>query len=111
MSLLKKLAQYKAPLLILAVGLLLLLLPGTDQKSAPLPDGDSELSELLSSSAGVGAARVLISEHGVVVVCEGADNAAVKMDIIRAVGSYTGFGSDKITILRLVDYEKGRKGT
>lgn len=108
---LKKLAQYKAPLLILAVGLLLMLLPASGQKSAPAPDGDCELSELLASASGIGEARVLISEHGVIVVCEGADNAAVKMDIIRAVGSYTGFGSDKITILRLVDYEKGRKGT
>ena len=108
---LKKLAQYKAPLLILAVGLLLMLLPASSGKSASAQDEDCELSALLASASGVGEARVLISEHGVIVVCEGADSAAVKMDIIRAVGSYTGFGSDKITILRLVDYEKGRKGT
>lgn len=111
MSVLKKLAQYKYPLLMLAVGLLLMLLPSSSGKSAPEPDESCELSALLESAAGVGAARVLLSEHGVIVVCEGADSAAVKMDIIRAVGSYTGFGSDKITILRLADYEMGRKGT
>ena len=33
----------------------------------------------------------------------GAENAAVKLDIIRAISSYTGFGSDRITILKLAD--------
>ena len=35
----------------------------------------------------------------VIVVCEGAAKASVRLDILRAVYSYTGFGSDKVTIL------------
>ena len=99
-SWLKKLAPIKYPLLILALGLLLLLQPSGKKQETPL-EGNTELAQLLASAEGVGQARVLISEHGVVIVCEGAQSAAVKMDIIRAVGSYTGFGADKITILHL----------
>lgn len=38
---------------------------------------------------------------GAVVVCEGADRASVKLDIIRAVSSLTGLGSDKITVIKM----------
>ena len=61
------------------------------------------MAHILSSSDGVGEAKVLISDSGVVVVCTGADDASVRLDIIRAVGSYTGFGADKITILKMAD--------
>ena len=60
-----------------------------------------ELAEILSDTQGIGKTRVLISDTGVVVACTGASNASVKLDIIRAVSSYTGFGSDKITILKI----------
>lgn len=106
---LKKLDQIKYPLLILALGLLIMLIPGKKQNE-PTESENAELSQVLSTADGVGEAQILITEHGVVVVCEGASDASVKLDIIRAVGSYTGFGSDKITILRLVDHEKGGKG-
>lgn len=109
-ALLSKLSQWKYPLLLLAVGVLLLAFP-TGKKAEESVSPDSELERVLSAAEGVGEAQVLISEHGVVVVCEGALNASVKMDIIRAVYSYTGFGSDKITILRLTDHEKGRNGS
>lgn len=108
-SILKKLERFKYPLLILAVGVILLAIPTGKTKEEP--EANDELCRVLSTACGIGETRVLISEHGVLVVCEGADSAAVKMDIIRAVGSYTGFGSDKITILKLVDQGKGRKGT
>ena len=58
---------------------------------------------MLSRVEGVGEAQVIISDSGVVVVCRGAENAAVKLDIIRAISAYTGFGSDRITILKLAD--------
>ena len=38
---------------------------------------------------------------GAVVVCQGADRAAVKLDIIRAVSSLTGLGSDRITVIKM----------
>ena len=46
---------------------------------------------------------MIVSENGVVVVCRGAEDAKVRLDIIRAIGSYTGFGSDKITVLKMAD--------
>ena len=102
-EMLKKLDQTKIPLLVLAVGLLLLLMPSGSKKEAE-NDPDSDLQSILSSARGVGQAQVLISENGVVIVCDGADDAAVKLDILRAVGSYTGFGSDKITILKRMEH-------
>lgn len=98
----EKIGKFKYPLLILVVGVVLLLLPTGAGKNAE-PEGDARLQQLLASTEGIGDAYVLISENGVVVVCEGAENAKVRLDIIRAVGSYTGFGSDKITILKLAD--------
>lgn len=101
-TILKKLDRLKYPLLILALGLLLLLMPSGSTKNTET-DGSTDLQSILSSARGVGQAQVLISENGVVVVCDGADDAAVKLDILRAVGSYTGFGSDKITILKRME--------
>ena len=98
----KKLQPFRIPLLILILGLILLLMPGGKSQNAA-QSADAQLCETLSAAEGVGEARVLISEHGVLVVCEGGDSAAVKLDIIRAVGSYTGFGSDRITILKMLD--------
>ena len=102
-EILKKLDQIKIPLLVLAVGLLLLLMPSGGKKESE-NDHDSDLQSILSSARGVGQAQVLISDNGVVIVCDGADDAAVKLDILRAVGSYTGFGSDKITILKRMEH-------
>ena len=101
-KLLDGLKQYRYPLLILLIGLLLLLMPGSRSKTEEPGEGES-LQSALSLTEGVGEARVLVSENGVVVVCEGADHADVRLDIIRAVRSYTGFGSDRITILKLAD--------
>ena len=38
---------------------------------------------------------------GAVVVCQGADSAAVRLNIVRAVSSLTGLGSDKITVVKM----------
>lgn len=98
------LRKYRYPLLILLLGVVLMLLP-SGKSAAQVPteerSGDYRLQEILSSTEGVGEARVLISESGVVVVCRGADSAKVRLDILRAVSAYTGFGSDRITILKL----------
>lgn len=93
--------KWKYPILILLVGLLLMLIPTGKEQELPAADAQAALAAVLANTQGVGEARVLISEHGVVVACTGASNASVRLDIIRAVGSYTGFGSDKITILKL----------
>ena len=99
----EKLDNVKYPLGVLVIGGVLMLLPSGGSSA----DGASEeepMAQLLSSTQGVGESRVLISENGVVVVCQGAEKAGVRLDIIRAVSSYTGFTSDKITILKMADY-------
>ena len=95
--------KFRLPLMILVLGLLLMLLPGgTREKNSP-EKPDDRMQEILSTTEGVGDAKVLISDNGVVVVCSGAENPQVRLDIIRAIGSYTGFGSDRITVLKLAD--------
>ena len=101
-KLLPFLKKYKAPLLVLLLGIVLMLIPtGSGRAEVPLPEESERLALVLSETKGVGESRVLLSENGGVVVCAGAENAAVRLDIIRAVSSYTGFGSDRITILKL----------
>ena len=90
-------------LLILVLGLFLMLLPGGTRENSSPQEPDDRMQEILSRTEGVGEARVLISDTGVVVVCSGAENPQVRLDIIRAVGSYTGFGSDRITVLKMAD--------
>lgn len=99
----EKLDQFKYPLVVLVIGVVLMLLPSGSSSAAGASE-EEPMAQLLSSTQGVGESRVLISESGVVVVCQGAGNARVRLDIIRAVSSYTGFTSDKITILKMADY-------
>ena len=98
----EKLDKFKYPLVVLAIGVVLMLLPGDSSPAAGTSE-EEPMALLLSSTQGVGESRVLISENGVVVVCQGAENARVRLDIIQAVSSYTGFTSDKITILKMAD--------
>lgn len=99
----KVLESYKYPLLVLLLGLLLLLLPGQSRSESAESEGDTKLEQILSRTEGVGEAKLLISDKGVVIACEGAADARVRLDMIRAIVSYTGLGSDKITILKLAD--------
>ena len=87
--------------MILAFGLGLMLLPAGEQAPEVPSDPQAALADILSNTQGIGKTQVLISDTGVVVACTGAGSAAVRLDIIRAVSSYTGFSSDKITILKL----------
>lgn len=94
--------KFKYPLLVLIFGVTLMLLPSR-AKSENVPQAGGELQQVLAHAQGVGDTYVIISEHGVVVVCSGAENAAVRLDVINAVSAYTGFGSDKITVLKNID--------
>ena len=96
------LKKYKYPLIVLLLGLMLMLLPsGSDYQSTDEIEG--RMQQVLSCTQGVGEARVIVSENGVVVVCSGAENARVRLDIIRAVSAYTGFGADRITVLKMAE--------
>ena len=100
----KILERFKYPLLVLTLGVLMMLIPGNsrDKLSCDQSEG-AQISRILSQTKGVGEAEVLISDSGVVVVCGGADKAEVRLEIISAIRSYTGYGSDKITILKTAD--------
>ena len=103
----KLLDKFKYPLLVLGIGVLLMLLPG----SVRSPTGDTKQEEsfarILSSADGVGESRIAISDSGIVVVCEGADDPAVKLSLLQAIRSYTGFSSDHITILKMTGHGRG----
>ena len=101
-SIKETLTKYKYPLLILALGLLFLMLPSDRTQNINAESEDILLQQVLACSKGVGEARLISSENGVVISCEGANDPQVRLDIIRAVSSYTGFSSDKITILKMV---------
>ena len=100
-NILEKLGRIKYPLLMLCIGLMLLLIPGKGSQEIASPDADQLLQQLLACTDGIGQVRVLSSENGAVIVCQGAENATVRLDIIRAVNAYTGFPSDRITILKM----------
>ncbi len=100
----EKLKSFRAlapALLVLLLGILLMTIPSGQEKRQTAGDESQLLAQLLSECSGIGDARVLISDKGVIVACEGAAKASVRLDILRAVSSYTGFGSEKITILQL----------
>ena len=96
----RKLEAYKYPLLTLLLGVLILLFP-TRKEPAEAEKPESTIEQILSRAEGVGRVHVLLSENGALIVCDGASNAGVRLDILRAIGSYTGFGSDKITVLKM----------
>ena len=119
-ALTKALAKNKYVLLVLCVGLGLLLLPrqSAEQSHAAVPAVSSagnpmaasgipldtecgRIAALLGAIRGVGAAEVLLSSNGCVVVCEGADSPAVCLNVTNAVAAYTGLGSDKISVMKM----------
>ena len=121
-ALTKALAKNKYVLAVLCLGLLLLLLPrrsetadaaqttaarqsaaGDPLESSGIPLGEEchRIAALLQSIRAVGAAEVLLSKYGCVVVCEGADSPAVRLEVTNAVAAYTGLGSDKISVIKM----------
>ena len=107
---LAKVENLKFPLLILLAGAILMMIPGKPAGDATAGEEPPSLQTILSCTQGVGEAKVILSEHGVVVVCEGADDPRVCLEILRAVGANTGFGSDRISILKMAEVDEGGKG-
>lgn len=100
----KQIDKYKYPLLALLLGLVIMLIP-TGKSSVAEPDAASDDSEtrleaVLEKCEGVGEAKVLLSENGAVIVCDGAENPEVRLSIIKAVEAFTGFSSDRIQVLK-----------
>ena len=113
-KLISRLNKFKYPLIILLAGIMLMLLPTgkSAQESVSAasaqPTGEEKRMEyVLSGVDGAGEVRVLLSDGGAVVVCAGADDAVVRLELTQAVKSFTGFGSDRITILKIADMNIG----
>ena len=169
----EKLAQWRIPLLVIAAGLLLVLLPfGREKKSAepaePAPEieqtqfvqesyvlqTERRLCEILSAIDGAGRVEVMLTVQGsditffqtdcdtstsqtadgsssstqyktvilpgsgeydkaavtkteypafrgALIVSEGADDAAVRLELVNAVSSLLGLGTDKISVVKM----------
>lgn len=93
-----ELKKYRFLIVAMLIGILLLTIPsGSKDKNAETDE--QRLAFLLESAEGVGNPKVLISENGVVVVCDGAADADVKLTVIKAAEAFTGYSSDKIQVL------------
>lgn len=155
----KVLDRYKFVALVLVLGVLLMLLPGTSRatentQSEPVCESgtmnfdleglEDKIEQALSQINGVGTATVVLTlqssgedilaqnvtqgtdtqletvilssgsskeaavtvKHiypqfqGALVICDGGDNAGVKLEVLKAVSAITGLSSDKISICR-----------
>lgn len=107
------LKKYKYPLLVLMLGLILILLPtGSLKKESSQDlstDIESRFERVLERCDGVGEAYVLISDDGIVIVCDGASRAEVKYAVTKAAEAFTGFSGDRIQILRTGTITGGAK--
>lgn len=98
-----KMPKFALPMLALLIGLIILLLPtggGKDGEKLALSE-EQRISEILENTEGVGRAKVLLSEQGAIIVCDGASDPETKLNVTNAVKAYTGLGCDKIQVLKL----------
>ena len=114
-GILRVLEKNRAALLVLLLGAALLLLPSGKRNTDSAPgDGaqfdteEEKLCAVLEQIEGCGRVYVLLRQEregfgGAVVVCDGAESAAVSLEIVRAVSAYTGLGSNKIIVLKMKD--------
>lgn len=78
-----QLNKFKYPLLALVLGLIIML----------LPIGESSSRSISSQTDEQRLATVLQR-------CDGADDAAVRLSVIKAVEAFTGFSSDSIQVIK-----------
>ena len=151
--------KYRWPLLVIALGILLMAWPAGDRDTAevpqiqatqPMEDPQQELAQILAQIRGVGKVQVLLTikcgesvkyqtdedivssdsgstvrketviitdsdrnqqalvvqtlppEYlGAVIVCQGAEDAAVRLAVVEAVSKATGLGADRISVLKM----------
>lgn len=99
-----RLGSWKYVLLVGFVGLALLIWPsGQTAEKNDAATEEARLEALLSQIEGVGEVSLLLSDSGAAIVCQGADSAAVRLEITEAVRCYTGLGADKIEIFRMTE--------
>ena len=108
--------KYTYAIAVVLLGVLLMLLPSgsrRETRSAAPTESDSrsgvqsEMEATLAAFDGVGRLRLMLTADpvterwtGAVVVCEGGDGAAARLQLTRAIGALTGLSSDKIAIVK-----------
>ena len=144
--------RYRYAILVLALGVVLMLIPGKPESHAEIPSDvqtesqpsmEQRLEWILSQISGAGRVSVMVTVaegeltlyqqdsdsggrmdtviitdekrnqqglvqqilpqtyQGVIVVCQGANHASVRLSIIEAVSRVTGLGTDKIVVLKM----------
>jgi len=99
-------------LLLLLAGLFLLALPAGGENKTEAGEATQEelrLKGALEGLENVGEVYVLLAEEGgrngsysgAVILCQGADNAAVRLQIVEAVSAFTGLGSNRIIVQKM----------
>lgn len=73
---------------------------GSSSQSVSSQTDEQRLAAVLQRCDGVGNVTALLSETGAVIVCDGADDAAVRLSVIKAVEAFTGFSSDSIQVIK-----------
>ncbi len=102
--------RYKYVLAVVLLGAALMLLPTGDggtargaDRSAPEPEpsGQTELEEALAAFDGVIRTEPETQRfEGALVVCEGGGDAAVRLQLTKALSALTGLSSEKIAIVK-----------
>ena len=114
------LKKYRAVLAVLLAGVLLLasaLMLSLDQTEESVyavntrqtsgsdsRSRESDVSVVSNGSCGetpVTVKRVLPVFRGAVVLCDGADDASVRLSVTQAVSTVCGIGADKVTVLKM----------
>ncbi len=103
--------RYAAAAALLGVLLMLLPAPGRREARAETPRDEtavqSEIEAVLAAFDGVGRLRMVLTVEpgterwaGAVIVCEGGDSAAVRLQLTQAVSALTGLSADRITVVK-----------
>ena len=69
-------------------------------------DVDQEVQTVLVSASGGGEAPLIRQKirgeyQGALIVCEGADSARVRLELVNAVADLTGLSTDRITVIKM----------
>lgn len=104
--------KYRWALAVVLLGVLLMLLPSGTNGAHTVKEGAAEsisaqMETALAAVEGVGRMCLVLSAEpgngrwtGALVVCEGADSAAVRLRLTTALSALTGLSSDKIAIMK-----------
>ena len=110
-SFLEYFAKNKRGVLILVsvfvVLVILCLIPERSAEDVEYPDEEARLSAVVAEVYGVGRCELMINYtdggevFGVIVLCEGAENAGVRARLTDLLSSLYGIGTNRISILKI----------